>query len=461
MLADAEDTRVLAAPSELAQTIHVTVKGLKSRQFLGGGHDDARRPLQQGVRAGDAGHLPGRRQAAAPRRLLRRARLRADARATVELQSAGEDYPYYVIRQLDACGCPRSQALGPVAGPLRAMGRAAPPAWRARPAASRSSTRRSVGAPRPTPASTPWPSDLRGASTDPYDYVRKVIARVQRDARYTEYAAVARQARAARRLPVSRPRAATASTSPARPRCCCGWAACPRASWRASRPARATAPSTSSATSTPTAGSRSYFPRLGWVTFDPTPGDSPARSQQTDTVSVTSRTLRRRGSSDARGRPPVGSAGRRRRGERRRRRRRPPDLAGARRRGADAGHRRRSDDRCARRRRLARGGDPELEELRIALRRSGRGTVPELDAGQARADAGRQRRARAATSPRCASRATAPAAPAPTPRQRRALRRELAAGLGLGGRIRALWALPPRSAELLDALRPRRRRSYT
>jgi protein-glutamine gamma-glutamyltransferase len=33
---------------------------------------------------------------------------------------------------------------------------------------------------------------------------------------------------------------------------------------------------------------------------------------------------------------------------------------------------------------------------------------------------------------------------APTREQRRAFRSELAAGLGLGGRLRALWALPPR-----------------
>jgi hypothetical protein len=32
----------------------------------------------------------------------------------------------------------------------------------------------------------------------------------------------------------------------------------------------------------------------------------------------------------------------------------------------------------------------------------------------------------------------------PTLRQRRALRAELRAGLGLGGAVRALWALPPR-----------------
>jgi hypothetical protein len=34
--------------------------------------------------------------------------------------------------------------------------------------------------------------------------------------------------------------------------------------------------------------------------------------------------------------------------------------------------------------------------------------------------------------------------PVPSPAQRRALRRALAAGLGLSGRLRALWALPPR-----------------
>jgi hypothetical protein len=34
----------------------------------------------------------------------------------------------------------------------------------------------------------------------------------------------------------------------------------------------------------------------------------------------------------------------------------------------------------------------------------------------------------------------------PTPAQRTALRRELGAGLGLRGRLRAWWALPPRPA---------------
>jgi hypothetical protein len=43
----------------------------------------------------------------------------------------------------------------------------------------------------------------------------------------------------------------------------------------------------------------------------------------------------------------------------------------------------------------------------------------------------------------------------PTLRQRRALRGQLRAGLGLGGALRALWALPPRPKRGLR--RPRRR----
>ena len=48
----------------------------------GRGHDDAHQPLQQGRRPRHAGDLPGQRQAATTRRLLRRAGLRAQARAT-------------------------------------------------------------------------------------------------------------------------------------------------------------------------------------------------------------------------------------------------------------------------------------------------------------------------------------------------------------------------------------------
>jgi hypothetical protein len=47
----------------------------------------------------------------------------------------------------------------------------------------------------------------------------------------------------------------------------------------------------------------------------------------------------------------------------------------------------------------------------------------------------------------------------PTLRQRRALRAQLRAGLGLGGALRALWALPPRPERLRSGRRRRRARS--
>jgi hypothetical protein len=113
-----------------------------------------------------------------------------------------------------------------------------------------------------------------------------------------------------------------------------------------------------------------------------------------------------------------------------------------------------------RRRMLARSGDPDVEELRLALVRSGRGPTPDLTLARVEAmlagSDGALGYVRALRLARYGDEAGAP-----TPGQRRALRRELAAGLGLRGRLRALWALPPRSAEVRDALRPRRRRSYT
>jgi hypothetical protein len=113
-----------------------------------------------------------------------------------------------------------------------------------------------------------------------------------------------------------------------------------------------------------------------------------------------------------------------------------------------------------RRRRLERSGDPEVEELRIALIRTGR--APANDLTLARLERlldGSEGALGYLRSLRLAR--YGGGAPPPTGAQRRALRRELGAGLGVGGRLRSLWALPPRSAELLDALRPSRRRSYT
>ena len=86
---------------------------------------------------------------------------------------------------------------------------------------------------------------------------------------------------------------------------------------------------------------------------------------------------------------------------------------------------------------------PPLEELRRALARSGRAAAPGLTlqalerslAGTPAAQ-GYVRKLRMA---RYAGREEAPSG-----RERAALRDELAAGLGVGGRLRAWWALPPR-----------------
>jgi hypothetical protein len=89
------------------------------------------------------------------------------------------------------------------------------------------------------------------------------------------------------------------------------------------------------------------------------------------------------------------------------------------------------------------GGDPDLDELRRALQRTGRPlegrtTLAALEA-RFRFDAGASAYLRTLRARRFGF-----AANGPTGGQRRDLRRALAHGLGLSGRLRALWALPPR-----------------
>ena len=85
---------------------------------------------------------------------------------------------------------------------------------------------------------------------------------------------------------------------------------------------------------------------------------------------------------------------------------------------------------------------PELAELERALHRTGRTpsvattlTALERTLGGSDAALGYLRAIRA--------RRYGGAATGPTAGQRRALRRELASGLGIAGRLRAWWALPP------------------
>jgi transglutaminase-like putative cysteine protease len=188
-----------------------------------------------------------------------------------------------------------------------------------------------------------------------------------------------------------------------------------------------------------------FLPGIGWTTRDPTPADSPARAQTADlTVGSAGETVTFGGSERALG--PIPDAG----------------LAGAQAptagdggggpsalavilgavlvlTGAGAGA---VLLRRTRRRRGADVVDAELAELLRALRRSGRVPPPPLTLA---ALAGRL----AGTPAQDYVRALADArygygAVGPTRAQRAALRRELGAGLGRRGRLRAWWALPPK-----------------
>ncbi|MDX6649805.1 MAG: protein-glutamine gamma-glutamyltransferase [Solirubrobacteraceae bacterium] len=188
-----------------------------------------------------------------------------------------------------------------------------------------------------------------------------------------------------------------------------------------------------------------YFPGYGWVTFDPTPSASPARSQliNVDLPSF-----------DA----PRGAGGVARRGD-------VPE-AGPRAAGAESGGGPSPAAILAglavlalagtavaagagRVRRPGPGGgagapgDEQLAELRRALRRAGRPaqdavTLTSLE-GRLGADGPAAAYLRALRERRYGF-----GGPAPTAGQRRGLRRALAQGLGWTGRLRALWALPPR-----------------
>jgi transglutaminase-like putative cysteine protease len=187
-----------------------------------------------------------------------------------------------------------------------------------------------------------------------------------------------------------------------------------------------------------------YFPGIGWVTRDPTPADAPARSQTSDVASTgpgAATPLRDPASKALPPRDPSaefgpGGASAREHGSRmpvvalglagalvaigvllvvRRRRRRP--AAG--------------DDQ----------GAGTLTELRRALRRCGRAPSPQTTletlAVRYRGTAA-EGYLRALTSARYGYDGVRP-----TPAQRAALRRELASGRGVRGRLRAWWALPP------------------
>ncbi len=182
-----------------------------------------------------------------------------------------------------------------------------------------------------------------------------------------------------------------------------------------------------------------YFPRIGWVTFDPTPSASPARSQAGDRPGD--------GAGGARAQKPATT--------------RPavgadegvhwPALFGLLAAGALLVLTVAVVLRARRRRRAHRPhADPMLEELQRALRRSGREparatTLQRLESALG-SSAGAGSYVRAVRDARFAG-----TGGGPTRSDRRALRAALAHGLGLRGRVRAWWAVPPAFGD-----RPRR-----
>jgi len=183
-----------------------------------------------------------------------------------------------------------------------------------------------------------------------------------------------------------------------------------------------------------------YFPRYGWITFDPTPSAAPAREQLADQQAALAR---------PRGTGPGGD--------------RASDPSFGRRQGATTT----SPSSAPRivlaiavvalllaagvfwrrvRRRDAeqpRSEDPEIAELERALWRTGRDLPPALTLAQLEGRLGATEEAQGYLRSLSARR-YGPGGPAPSAAERSGLRRELAAGLGRLGRLRAVWALPPR-----------------
>lgn len=186
-----------------------------------------------------------------------------------------------------------------------------------------------------------------------------------------------------------------------------------------------------------------WFPRIGWVKFDPTPGTAPARSGRPPQETPAARTLTSPSLPNLPARRDAGTPASARAAAQR-----PSDggspwplivaaLGGLALLGGGGVLLRRGL-------RPPVGAAALLAELERALRRTGRSPHPDTTLAQL------EQRFHDAPDAAAYVRAIRLARfgggePVVTPRQRRALRAELARGLGVGGRLRALAALPPRA----------------
>jgi transglutaminase-like putative cysteine protease len=453
---ETEDTEYSWRHRNWTQTIHVDVKGLKSTQFVTAGTTAFVNHSSKKV--GEA--TPGTFRAT--EKPLRRgdgydALIYYPTPTEIQMKEAGTDYPYFAPRGLSLRLPGQRGSDGPIDVHVAPWGSDAGSTAQGRFGYQMYDVEAVMAS---SPYAREWTlaRQLKGASLDPYDFVQKVMARVQRDARYTETPP-----------PPGDLTPLDAFLFRDHAGYCQHFAGATALLLRMGGvPARVVAGFSP--------GSRDggehivrdldahswvevYFPGIGWVTFDPTPGDSPARGQQTDTLSIKASTPTAQGKSatpsDRTSDPTAGGTA-------------DVNAQGG---GGSGGWYWAGGAALVlalggwlvawrRRRRLAATGDPDVAELRLALRRSGRAPANDLTLARVeRLLAGSEGALGYVRALRIARYGSDPTA-APTPAQRRALRRELAAGLGLGGRVRAFWALPPRMSELRQALRPRRRRSY-
>ena len=277
------DTEFNPRHPEWFQSLRVVVRNLSTRDFVGAGtiEEISRSP-----------RLPVRSAAglfASATRPLRRgnayaARVYVPKPSEEELRGAGSRYPGYVLDDL------AMQLPGRVGGPGRPDGagsqivfapvgrgeRGDRPRRVRRPGRDRVTARAALAL---RPDAAPGPAAAGGVHHAVRLRAPRAAARAGRRDVQREPAA---GHGAARRLHVPHRGSATASSSRARWRCCCAWAASRPASPRASRPARWTARRGEYVVRDIDAHSwvEAYFPGHGWVTFDPTPSIAPPRDAE-------------------------------------------------------------------------------------------------------------------------------------------------------------------------------------
>ncbi|HEU4976746.1 MAG TPA: transglutaminaseTgpA domain-containing protein, partial [Baekduia sp.] len=277
------DTEIDYAHRDWRQTIHVRVEGLRSRQFLGAGTTTvvsrSSRPVHEAT--------PGTFEVDG--RPLRRgdaydAEVYVPRPTPEELHAAGTDYPGFLYRQLslELPATRQHGGYGPTDVHLPAWGSNTAGTASVRPGGYAGVDATTALRESPYRRELALAERLEAASSDPYDYVRRVIDRVRQGARYSE-------------SPPSPGRLAPLDAFLFRDHAgyCQHFAGATALLLRLGGvPARVAAgfsPGERAA-----GGERvirdfdahswveAYFPKIGWVTFDPTPAASPARDQLAD-----------------------------------------------------------------------------------------------------------------------------------------------------------------------------------